>query len=173
MKTGRVSDPDHMDLDYISILLNIFIEDATKLHQVYIIHENRQETTSDIIKALKVRAYYGSEFWSRPDIQEKIEETRKELIEGRGFLSESIMISEGSEGFEGSEGINESSREDSEDSEDFIDIDGICSCDICFKMNNINLYWDQWAPTEVSDQILKKAINKSALSINSNDDEDL
>jgi len=158
-----MSHPDKPTMDHIAVLLTIFVEDATKLRNVFILHENREPKVDDIVKALKVRAFYGSEFWSRPDIQEKIEETRQYL------LNNDIIDIADLENVE--DDISDLFSDSDESLEIIEDADiimadnsnnDICSCDICFKMNNIHLYWDQWNPTEISDKLLKKAINKSA-----------
>jgi len=160
------------DLEHILVLLTIFSEDAMKLCDVYVTHENRSIVTkNDTVKALQVRAYYGTEFWARPDIQEKIEET-------------TIFLKDLSDKIEGEE-INDKKQEqeqnikleseiesDSDSSyEDLVLEEAMiystnygytCSCEICHRMNNIHLYWSSWKPTDQSDKILKDAINKSA-----------
>jgi len=181
MKTGQQDSKTVPDLDYVMTLLTIFTEDALKLCDVYVTHENRTIVTKiDTIKALQVRAYYGTEFWSRPDIQEKIEETKMFLKDlNRSIEQEEINriheIQEHEQDLEeedhdenkNTESESETSETETETSslEEIVETEfGLCSCDICHKMNNIHLHWSSWNPRDHSDKILKDAINRASAS---------
>ena len=182
MKSGQDLEKKQIDLENIMVLLTIFTEDALKLCDVYVTHENRTIVTrADTIKALQVRAYYGTEFWTRPDIQEKIEETSKylkELKEQQEQQEQHEQIDkkfkidkqeDKKEEIKKEEKLDSLSEYSSDLSEYCSDIElyedifqnNICTCDICQKMNSVHFYWKVWNPTNDSDKILKNAINET------------
>jgi len=189
MKTGTGGISTEPDMSYILVLLTIFTEDAMKLCDVYVTHENRNIVTkNDTVRALQVRAFYGTEFWSRPDIQEKIEETTIFLKDLNKKLEQEEMHEIHKQQEEQEKGQEEDQEQQEQDQEDILkkqklesdslsesedesyeDLEeiiatkfGICLCEICHKMNNIHLYWSSWRPKDQSDKILKDAIDHAS-----------
>lgn len=137
-------------INNVNILMNIFMEDAIKMAFYYSNHSNRKFIhKEDTILALKTRAFYGDKFWNRENIPQKIEEMKKLLD------NEKIMDEEEHEEHEEYEEYEEYEEEREEWTA------SSCKCNICNTLNNINNSWNIWNPTEISNIILKNAINNT------------
>ena len=149
MRTGFHQDTENemanTFIDNHMILLAIFLEDSMRLAASYCEHAGRRGVTStDINLAMMVRAVHGPEFWNRPDIQQKIEETRQGLSE----MSDSE--SEATEG--ATEGATEAMEPWTASTH---------NCSICNSLNQITPIYNNWNPTDRVDITIKAAIERA------------
>jgi len=147
------------------ILLTIFMEDAMKLATTYSEHAGRQGIHStDIILALKTRAIFGDAFWNNPNIQERINDIRNEVINDDDLEE---MNDDNLEEFEEFEEDNEMNDGDemniSQVEEPWTKSNH--NCPICEALNDVDTKWDQWNP---EDKRIKDAINFTIEKIGSN-----
>lgn len=156
MKTGLFNfNDDSLDPNQLIVLLTIFTQDANRLALAYADHKGSENVESvDLVRALKVRAFYGSEFWSDPNVQERIEKTRGILssINDKDDLLD-YMTTVGTD-------TEETESESEQTEQEMIP----CECIICYKMNIIDELWHLWNPRNRTDQILKESINKASES---------
>jgi hypothetical protein len=159
MRTGFNQDVEtdkaNDEMENLAVLFTIFAEESMRLAVLYCKHSNRTVTaTEDFARAFKVRAFHGTEFWTLPHVQEKIEEVRN-------MIQESVL----------DEGMDPDEM-DSEDQGDFLGLDVVadedmepystskCTCMVCRYMNTINQKWPSWQPQNTNDIILKGAIDQ-------------
>jgi len=146
-----------------AVLLSIFMEDAIELAATYCKHSDRKGIHStDIIMALKTRAYLGDAFWNRENIQERITNVRNEIFGTENGYDEEIYEENDEEFYEeNDEEFYEENNEEfhSEEEEPWTKSKDRCS--ICLAMNDVQNKWDQWNPenTRVRD-VINNTINK-------------
>lgn len=137
MKTGNQQNEQQVEILDILTVLTVFTEDAMKIAAIFTKHSNRKLITKeDTINALKIRTFYGKEFWSMPNIKQRLEECRNFLEQE----SDDEMMSE-------DETIPENEQQP----------EITCSCNICTI--DIQTLWNNWTPTEHLDIILKDKID--------------
>jgi hypothetical protein len=135
-------------------LITLVTEDALRLAEIYSKHSGRKAAdgkpviaTEDFSRAFKVRAYYGSEFWNLPDIQERIQKIKE-------YIQEEDEMGGGLD-----------SLKTVDDSQMTAYHDSNCTfnkgnpCVVCEYMNGITRAWPSWVPQGPMDFILKKAID--------------
>ena len=164
MTTGYSQDiAEQVSEQYIEntmILLGVFTQDAMKLASIYCMHANRIIVCkNDIGLALKTRAFHGDDFWNRSDIQQRIATMREYLNEEESFNSDSdLSESEVSEG-EVSEIVPDEVEMECENTdEDAVWTPSTCTCEVCLTLNQIDVHWDTWNPTDRNNISIKNGI---------------
>jgi hypothetical protein len=158
MRTGfhqdSSTDRANEELENLSVLFTIFAEESMRLAVLYSKHSNRSViATEDFSRAFKVRAFHGTEFWTMPHVQEKIEEVRNIIREEEELLENNVT--EEIEEDNNFLGLNVVSDEDME-----LYSTSTCTCMVCRYMNTINQKWPSWQPQTTNDIILKGAIDQ-------------
>ncbi len=136
---------DDLVINIISMYM-VFIEDSIKIASSYSKHLGRavisEKTT---LRALKIRALHGEEFWNQSNIQNRIANIRLEL-----------------------KTYEDNSEEEEDEDEEYIfsfapDAAGFstCKCDVCKIFYNIDELWLKWNPLDVLEINLKKLIDKT------------
>lgn len=145
MKTGTIQEP----ID-VKALLGIFMEDALNLAIIFSFHSDSTEISSEMcIQAMKIRTYYGSEFWKDVEINQRASKAKEliDIIQNDMQNNEELMDENEIDSITNE--INESKEKNQ---------NGKCICENCQKFHTINEKWNSWNPISPIDIILKKSI---------------
>ena len=148
------TDQANQELENLAVLFTIFAEESMRMAVLYCKHSNRRVTaTEDFSRAFKVRAFHGTEFWTLPHVQEKIEQVQNMIREEEEKLENNMGEPQKSENdFLGLDVVDDEEMEPYSES--------TCTCVICRYMNTIDQKWSSWNPQTKNDIILKGAIDQ-------------
>mgnify|MGYP003975357941 CR=1 FL=1 len=172
------NDCDTDQIINIQAILTVFIENAMKSAETYVIHSNRKIITAkDISSGLKAELFL---FLNRQDNQQRANEIANEF-------KEELMNEELSNNFsemEMDEDISDNGYDDNYDDDNYDDDEeddeeiennpilpnvtndtevyckSLCNCEICSKINYYTTIWTTWTPTNEIELMLYNSIKK-------------